>query len=151
MPQYSVEAETQEDGSIIIPFTVVSEDPLTVVFLFRSQNGDADWGIKQVFPNEISGTESYDIFVCPIPNSRSQTVLPIRQEIRKTTPKEGNKIKLTLGNSISQPDKPTATQIVGPSVKEAFYDAEGLVQTSGFSLSSKSTAARVEEYLRENL
>lgn len=151
MPQYSVEAETQEDGSIIIPFTVVSEDPLTVVFLFRSQNGDADWGIKQVFPNEISGTESYDIFVCTIPNSRSQIVVPKRQEIRKVTPKEGNKIKLTLGNSISQPDKPIATQIVGPAVKEAFYDAEGLVQKSGFSLSSKSTAARVEEYLRENL
>jgi hypothetical protein len=151
MPQFSIEAEVREDGSFIIPFTVVSEDPLTVVFLYRSQEGDQDWGLKQIFPKEISGTESYDIFVCTIPNSRSQMVIPVKQEIRKVTPKEGNKIKLTLGNSISQPDFPTATQIVGPTAKEAFYDAEGKVQGSGFSLSPKSPAARVEEYLRENL
>lgn len=151
MPQFSIEAEVRDDGSFTIPFTVVSEDPFTVVFLYRSSNNDGDWGLKQIIPPETTSTESYDIFACAIPNSRSQMVIPVKQEIRKITPKEGNKIKITLGNSISQPDINTATQVVGSAVKETVYDAEGIVQKTGFSLSPKSTAVKVEKYLRENL
>ena len=128
-----IKAEMREEGGYV-PFSVLSESPLKVAFIFKSIEKNGDWspvGVTQVIPKTPELGVSYDLFTCNIPNSRTKTCM--------------------LSASLFQPEA-SILSIIGSNVKTLFYEAENSVESAGsFSLGYQTTVADVEDYLRENL
>lgn len=148
-----IKAEMREEGGYV-PFSVLSESPLKVAFIFKSVEKNGDWspvGVTQVIPNTPEPSASYDLFTCNIPNSRTKTCMPVKQDIKKVRNSHDGSLTFELSASLFQPEA-SILSIIGSNVKTLFYDAENTVESSGsFSLGYQTTVADVEDYLRENL